>query len=207
MKWKVCGMRYTENISQILEQKPDYLGLIFYPPSKRYVGDLEPDFIPEMNGVERVGVFVDEELDKLKSIIERYKLDLAQVHGKESPEFCREIKDSGTRVIKAFSIPVNDAFDFASLEAYLNSVDFFLFDTKGKLPGGNGYKFNWEVLHDYKMDKPFFLSGGIGLDELEDLKNFSHPQWYAIDVNSRFELEPGLKDVNRIIELTKEFEL
>jgi phosphoribosylanthranilate isomerase len=198
LKIKVCGMRDPENISGIVAALPDYLGFIFYTKSKRFVGFYpSPELLSVVpDSIKKVGVFVDETPEKVLEIYHNWKLDVVQLHGHETPEYCMQIQNSGITVFKAFS--VDESFDFARLEAYSGVCDFFLFDTKGQLPGGTGQKFNWELLKKYKGDVPFFLSGGIGSDDLEAIRHFSHPRWYGLDINSGFEVEPALKDVEKV---------
>jgi phosphoribosylanthranilate isomerase len=191
-------MRDPENISGVAAAWPDYLGFIFYPKSKRFVG-LEPS--PEIlavvpDPVKKAGVFVDETLEKVLEIYRNWELDVVQLHGHETPEYCSQIRNSGITVFKAFS--VDGSFDFTTLEAYSAVCDYFLFDTKGQLPGGTGQKFNWQLLKNYKGLVPFFLSGGIGPDDLEAIQNFEHPRWCGIDINSGFEISPALKDVEKV---------
>ena len=188
-KIKICGMKYSENILEVSQLLPDYLGFIFYEKSSRFF-DGE---IPEISkSIKKVGVFVNATLEEIKSKIKKYDLDLIQLHGNETPEFCSNLKQESIEVIKVFS--VDDDFDFQILEAYENVCDYFLFDTKGKLHGGNGFTFNWQILEKYKSKKPLFLSGGIGIEEIEKIKTLNLPI-FAIDVNSKFETEPGLKNV------------
>jgi len=198
LKIKVCGMRYPENILVVADALPDFMGFIFYPKSKRFVGtDFSIDTletIPE--SVDKVGVFVDELPEKVIEICQNLNLQVAQLHGGESPEYCQQIQSSGLTVFKAFS--VDEQFDFEKLKAYSGFCDYFLFDTKGHLPGGTGQKFNWQLLENYKGEIPFFLSGGIGPDDLEAIRHFSHPRWHGIDINSGFELAPALKDVEKV---------
>ena len=200
MKLKVCGMKYQENIEAVANLQPEYLGFIFHAQSPRYF-DLT---IPEISkSIKKVGVFVDETVEYMYSQIVKHGLDVVQLHGYESPELCRILKSTNVKVVKVFSI--KNEFDFSVLAPYEDVCDYFLFDTKGKLAGGNGYTFDWSVLNDYPSTKPFLLSGGIGLNEAEKLKAFQNNKaskyCYAIDVNSKFEIEAGLKD----IELLKEF--
>jgi len=190
-------MRDPENISGVVAALPDYLGFIFYPKSKRFV-DFEPS--PEVlaivsDSVKKVGVFVDETPEKVQGIVQNWNLEVVQLHGNESPEYCKQIKNSGITILKAFS--VDESFDFGSLKAYSGVCDYFLFDTKGQLPGGTGQKFTWQLLENYQGDVPFFLSGGIGPDDLETVLNFSHPQLFGIDINSGFEISPALKDIEK----------
>jgi phosphoribosylanthranilate isomerase len=195
MKLKICGMKYPENILEVSQLLPDYLGFIFWEKSSRYF-DGE---IPEINkSIKKVGVFVDATSEEIISKIKKYDLNVIQLHGNENPEFCRNLKMENIEIIKVFS--VNDDFNFSILKPFENACDYFLFDTKGKLPGGNGITFNWQILQHYKSTKPFFLSGGIGLDDIKNIKKLNLPI-YAIDVNSKFEVEAGLKN----IELLKSF--
>ena len=191
-------MRDPENISGVVAAYPDYLGFIFYPKSKRFVGS-EPlpeilSIIPDL--VKKVGVFVDETPKKVLEIVQNWSLDVVQLHGYETPEYCQQIQASGITVFKAFS--VDEQLDFEKLDAYSRVCDCFLFDTKGQLPGGTGQKFNWQLLENYKADVPFFLSGGIDPDDLEAVLAFSHAQFFGIDINSGFEISPTLKDVEKV---------
>lgn len=191
-------MRDPENISGVVAVLPDYLGFIFYPKSKRFVG-FEPSLelladIPD--SVKKVGVFVDEIPEKVIEICQSWKLEVVQLHGKESPEYCQQIQNFGITVFKAFSL--DESFDFSGLKSYSGVCDYFLFDTKGQLPGGTGQKFNWQLLENYKDEVPFFLSGGIGPGDVESIRNFSHPKIFGIDINSGFEVSPALKDVKKV---------
>ncbi|MEL6675963.1 MAG: phosphoribosylanthranilate isomerase [Bacteroidota bacterium] len=197
MKWKVCGMREAHNIEALGKLAPDFMGLIFYPPSSRYVADDSlADWLRQRNTPPLVGVFVNASLEEVEEKIERFGLAYVQLHGQESPAFCQAMKALGVGVIKVFS--VGSQFDFQELQAFESHVDYFLFDTKGKLPGGNGVVFNWDILQEYQGDTPFFLSGGIGLDQLARLQAFSHPAFYGIDLNSKFELQPALKNIDQL---------
>ena len=193
MKLKVCGMKYHDNILEVATLHPDYLGFIFHEPSPRHFEANIPE-IPE--AIKKVGVFVDEKVEFISNQIETHGLSVVQLHGHETPEVCRLLKSSGVKVVKVFSI--KDHFDFSVLAPYEAVCDYFLFDTKGKLPGGNGFAFDWNVLNDYPSKKPFFLSGGIGLNEVKDLEDFlkskASKYCHAIDVNSKFEIQPGLKN-------------
>jgi len=197
MKLKVCGMKYQDNITEVASLQPYYLGFIFHKPSPRnFEGS-----IPELpKSIKKVGVFVDEKVEFIVRQIEKHKLSVIQLHGHETPEMCRLLNSTKAQVIKVFSI--KDEFDFEIVTPYEDVCDFFLFDTKGKLPGGNGYVFDWNVLTNYPSTKPFFLSGGIGLDQVEKLKEFINNEaskyCYAIDVNSKFEIEPGLKNIEKL---------
>ena len=222
IRLKVCGMKYQDNIEQVATLQPDYLGFIFYEKSAR---NFKANKIPDiLNTINKTGVFVDADIDFVLKKTGTHNLQAVQLHGNESPEYCIKLKsrhseiiseshsnknlkevqaNNKLKLIKVFSI--KDAFNFQVIKPYENVVDYFLFDTKGKLPGGNGYTFNWNVLNNYPSTKPFFLSGGIGINEIEAIKQFRESKaskyCYAIDVNSKFEIEPGLKN----IKLLKEF--
>ena len=196
---KVCGMREAENIREVEALGIDWMGLIFWPKSSRYVSEM-PDYLPQ--DVKRVGVFVNEDLDTVKKKADDYALDLIQLHGSESPDYVRALKTPSSinpltsSIIKAFNIATAD--DFEQTKDYEGLVDYFLFDTKGPSVGGNGVQFDWDVLKDYHGKTPFLLSGGIGPDDAERIQAFHHPQCIGIDLNSRFELSPGLKDINKL---------
>ena len=198
LKIKVCGMRDPENIDAVCVSRPDYIGFIFYPKSKRFVGE-NPDeqiFSRVPESVQKVGVFVNEDVEKVIDICRRYKLEIAQLHGNESSGDCRQIKAAGLIVFKAFS--VDEAFDFNLLTNYAGVADYFLFDTKGKLPGGTGEKFNWQILNRYNQHTPFFLSGGIGPGDCEEIKNTIFDHLFAVDINSGFETEAAIKQPNKV---------
>lgn len=210
MKLKVCGMKYQDNIAEVAELQPDYMGFIFYEKSVRYVQINTPEV---SNNIKKTGVFVDAGLTDIIDQIVTHNLQAVQLHGNETPEFCdalrhAELVSTSTQdlrkieIIKVFSI--KETFDFSVLKPYESVCDYYLFDTKGKLPGGNGYTFNWNVLTGYPSTKPYFLSGGIGIDQIEKIKEFKRSEaskyCYAIDVNSKFELEAGLKNSEELKE-------
>ncbi|WP_264558830.1 phosphoribosylanthranilate isomerase [Flavobacterium sp. N2270] len=193
VKLKICGMKYPENIQEIAALKPDYLGFIFWDQSIR---KMDFETLPKIPlNIKKVGVFVDESIHEIFSKINQFKLDAVQLHGNENIIFCKNVKKIGIEVIKSFS--VDNDFDFNSIKEYEPFVDYFLFDTKGKLPGGNGISFDWKVLENYSFEKPYFLSGGIGITEVDAVKDFlkteASKKCIAIDVNSRFETKPGYK--------------
>ena len=198
MRLKVCGMRELENISALSELDPNYIGFIFWSESSRFVDKKTP---PLDKKIIKTGVFVDATFDYILTKIKDHQLDAVQLHGQESCSYCKVIKNYGLKVIKSFSI--KNTFDFNTLEDYENSCDYYLFDTKGKLPGGNGFTFDWKILNEYPSQKPFFLSGGIGVDNLNEIKKLVKTKLpiHAIDVNSKFETAPG----NKNIELLKKF--
>ena len=203
MKLKVCGMTEFEQLQTLQELEVDFAGLIFYEGSKRFVGN-------KLNGqksairnlkIKKVGVFVNATLNDIETAINDYSLSYIQLHGDESPEFCKE----ATKVIPIIkAIGISEETDLANeLEKFEDACDYILFDTGSKQYGGTGKKFNWEVLQSTKISKPFFLSGGIGLQDIEEVKAFHHPMLFAIDVNSKFESSPGIKDLRQVKEFMK----
>jgi phosphoribosylanthranilate isomerase len=210
MKLKVCGMKYIENIQQVAALQPDYFGFIFYDRSKRNFEGIIPELPKE---IKKAGVFVNEIPEIVVSLVEEYSLNMVQLHGDESPEYLEKLiavfkesiadkhqkaKYKMPEIVKVFGI--KDDFNFEILKPYEEFVDYFLFDTKGEERGGNGITFDWSVLKKYTSEKLFFLSGGIGLDEvaaIEELQKTGLPI-YALDINSKFETEAGLKSVKNI---------
>lgn len=188
-------MKYQDNIKQVADLQPDYLGFIFYKKSKR---NFDRD-IPEVSEkINKTGVFVNESVDFILEKVKKYNLKAVQLHGDESPQLCKQLKEKkGLEIIKVFSVGEN--FNFDILKPYEVVSDYFLFDTKGKDKGGNGITFNWELLKGYSSNKPYFLSGGIGLEELNDLQQFfktkASKYCFALDLNSKFEIEPGSKNI------------
>lgn len=197
MKIKVCGMRETENIHRLVKLKPDYIGFIFYSKSPRFVFESTPNLPGD---IKKTGVFVNSEIEFIKKTIIKHELKCVQLHGEETPEFCKLVKSLNVEVIKAINIL--DKYDFKELIPYQMFCNYFLFDTKGKKPGGNGYGFNWKVLKDYDLDKPFFLSGGISPNHIQKIKKLvkTNLPVYAIDINSKFESKPGHKKIETIRE-------
>ncbi len=193
-------MKY--NTVEVASLRPDYLGFIFYSGSPRFF-DGE---IPELpSGIKRTGVFVDAPLEDISEKIKQYNLDVIQLHGEESASFCAKLKAlEHIELWKVFSI--KDVFNFEVLTPYEKITDAFLFDAKGKEKGGNGYAFDWSILKDYPSKKPFVLSGGIGLEEMDALKEVLKTDLpiHAIDVNSKFESEPGLKNITDLQRFLKE---
>ena len=185
---KVCGMRDPDNIRQVDAQPGvDWMGFIFWPKSKRFVSTF-PKYMPVHT--KRVGVFVDDDIEQVKRIADEYALDLIQLHGHESPDYCRQLRE--WKIIKAFNIATLS--DLENTKPYEGIANYFLFDTKGKSVGGNGEKFDWNVLNHYNGDTPFLLSGGIGPDDDERIRAFHHPLLAGIDLNSGFETSPAMKD-------------
>lgn len=219
LKLKVCGMKYSDNITEVAALQPDYMGFIFYKKSARFFEGIMPEIASE---IKKVGVFVNASIEAISEKINTYHLDVIQLHGDETAEFCLKLKEhhkpiqklnpnrkstsdgeNAIKLIKVFS--VDNQFDFEQLKPFEEACDYFLFDTKGAHPGGNGFTFNWNVLKEYPSIKPYFLSGGIGIEELDALKQFlanKESQYCcAIDINSKFEIEAGLKN----LELLKTF--
>lgn len=203
MKIKICGMKFGKNIVEIAALKPNYLGFIFYEASPRNF----EGFIAEIDEkIKKTGVFVDASVEFILEKAANYNLEVIQLHGVEKPVLCTKLKKKYLEVIKVFSI--GEAFDFKKLQPYEGKVDFFLFDTKGSRKGGNGIAFNWKILEKYPSRTPFFLSGGIGLKELEEVKKLQEffisqgkeNLFHGLDLNSRLEEFPGQKNVRKIIE-------
>ena len=194
LKLKVCGMRNSANINELIEVQPDFIGFIFHEKSPRNVSD--NIIIPTSDNIHRVGVFVNKSVEFIKEKKEQYKLDYIQLHGSESPEFCNDIKNIGAGIIKAFNI--SEDFNFSNLKDYESHCDYFLFDAFGRNAGGNGITFNWDLLNNYQGKIPFLLSGGIDETMADSIKKNKHPQFTGIDINSGFETEPALKNIEKI---------
>lgn len=208
MNIKVCGITQLKQLQQLDGLQIDYAGLIFYEKSPRFVKDkLAGEAIKDSDfDLKKVGVFVNPELIDVLDAIDEYGLDVVQLHGQESPEMCDDLS-AEVEVIKAFSID-ESVTDIDALVADYDAVcDYYLFDTASKsgASGGTGQKFNWDILKKSKIEKPFFLSGGIALEDVAAVKKFKHPDFFGIDVNSRFEKEPGVKDMALILQLTQSF--
>jgi len=200
MKIKICGMKFPENIHDVTGLKPDFMGFVFYPKSPRYA---EPLDIKTLNSIpktiKKIGVFVNESLENILTMVYKYKLDGVQMHGSENVEDCRKLKNAGLIVLKAF--PIAEAYNFKVTKNYEGACDYFLFDTKTEAYGGSGVKFNWSILDEYKGETPFLISGGIAANDAEAILKIEHPKYVGIDLNSKFEVSPGLKNV----ELLKQF--
>ncbi|WP_205503092.1 phosphoribosylanthranilate isomerase [Rufibacter psychrotolerans] len=200
---KVCGMKYRQNLQDLLLLQPDYVGFIFYDKSPRCIAEQEAVFDLDFPiQAQKVGVFVDEAVPVIREKASQGGLQVVQLHGHETPQTCRVLKEAGLVVMKAFRVGTD--FDFAPLQAYAASVDFFLFDASGASPGGNGVRFNWELLQKYSLEVPYFLSGGIDLMHAAEIKALRLPHLYGVDLNSKFEVQPGLKDVPRLKQFVEE---
>ncbi|ERM84200.1 hypothetical protein P872_15570 [Rhodonellum psychrophilum GCM71 = DSM 17998] len=199
MKLKVCGMRDPDNAREMVEGiHPDWMGLIFYPKSPRFVDDHSAAAIKALP-VDKVGVFVNASLTEILHKIVLFGLKAVQLHSGESVAFVEELRQkTNVLIFKVFS--VNEEIDWKSMEPYLENIDYFLFDTFTEAYGGSGKTFNWEILLDYPFEKPFLLSGGLGLENIAAIKALDSkiPQMAGVDINSKFEMEPGMKNLDLI---------
>lgn len=200
MKLKVCGMRDNESLRGLINEKPDFIGFIFHEKSLRNIVNFPTTEIPK--SIFKVGVFVNESSKYILEKTKLYKLDFVQLHGNETPEYCEFIQKEGVKVIKAFNI--NEHFNFGKLSEYEQHCTYFLFDAFGKNVGGNGITFNWKLLTEYKGSIPFLLSGGINETMAKKIKEINHPKLVGVDINSQFEIKPGLKNISKIKKFTDE---
>ena len=191
MKVKVCGLTEQNNIKEVIETGPDYVGFIFYKGSKRCIQKLPLD-IPSSS--QKVGVFVNERFEEIYRVVSEYKLDMVQLHGEESPSLCKQLREAGIPVIKA--IPVQNQLSLECLSLY--DVDFFLFDTAGPLKGGNGFSFDWQLLCDASIETPFLIGGGLDYDSIATIKSLHLPNLVGLDFNSRLEDQPGIKNIKKV---------
>jgi phosphoribosylanthranilate isomerase len=204
---KICGMREYRNILELAELNPDILGFIFYSRSPRFAGELlVPEILANLNpDIKKTGVFVNADLTVISETVQKYSLDIVQLHGIESPELCSRLRYAGITVIKAFNI--KESGDFSKCGEYINCTDYFLFDTFTENHGGSGQKFDWNILDKYTLGHPFFLSGGITQNDIDSIAGITNPSLYGIDLNSRFEITPGLKDIEKLKKFIHEFRL
>lgn len=198
VKIKVCGMKYPENIRAISGHIPDYMGFIFYEKSKRFTGeDLDAELLGKIDPkVCKVGVFVNHSTPYIEDKIQKYGLGLLQLHGDETVEQCKDLHDKGHKIVKAFQ--VGEDFDFSVTEPYKNHVDYFLFDTKSDGYGGTGQKFDWNIFKKYDNQLPLFLSGGLDFESIDEIKKLDYLNIHALDINSKFEVEPGRKNEGNV---------
>ena len=200
MKIKICGLR--DNFDEVLALNPDFVGMIFYPKSPRYAGDCQDERLRrKLTDTKKVGVFVDADYQTIIRTAGEFHLDAVQLHGSESPQLCEFLQQDFV-VIKAFSIATTE--DLAKLEAYEGVVDYFLFDTKTPGYGGSGQKFDWQILRSAQIKTPFLLSGGISLDDVPTIKSLSISNLVGVDLNSKFETAPAVKDIAKLSEFMNE---
>ena len=209
MNIKVCGITQMKQLQQLEALNIDFAGLIFYEESPRYIGDkLSKKEVKSADfDIKKVGVFVNPEMIDVLDAIDDYGLDIVQLHGDESPEMCEDLS-SEVEVIKVFRLSPGEKVDIDKMiKDYDEVCDYYLFDTAGLKEsfGGTGQQFDWNMLSKAKIEKPFFLSGGIGPDDAEKIKAFTHPDFFAIDINSKFEKEPGMKDMAMLLKLKQAF--
>ncbi|MBL4668701.1 MAG: phosphoribosylanthranilate isomerase [Flavobacteriales bacterium] len=197
---KVCGMSDEKNISDLIKIQPDFIGLIFHEKSPRNVTKIIDVNCPE--NINLTGVFVEESENFIMKKVSEYNLMAIQLHGYESPKFCKKMQEKGLIIIKAFNI--HEAFDFKNTEPYEGLCDYFLFDAFGKKAGGNGTTFKWEMLNDYKGSTPFFLSGGIDDSMGKSIKKNKHPQFIGADINSKFESAYAYKNIKKVKQFSDE---
>jgi len=198
LKIKICGMRDTDNILKVTELGPDILGFIFYRSSPRYAGDMQDEdiLLKIPSAVLKAGVFVNEDEKIISDTVERFSLDMVQLHGDETPDLCHRLKEKNIKIIKVFSMSIKDPFSKCS--KYTGVTDYFLFDTPATGSGGTGSKFDWKVLNEYDLNHPFFLSGGISPEDTVRIGEINNPSFSGIDLNSRFETSPGIKNTEML---------
>lgn len=204
MKIKICGMKFGENISQVGALQPDFLGFIFYSKSKRFVGDdFSSSSIQNLpKSIKKVGVFVNESPESIVEKVKRFDLDIVQLHGNESVADCEFLKENNIEIIKVFSIDEN--FDFNIVKSYELVCDYFLFDTKTPTYGGSGKTFDWKLLDNFKLEKPFFLSGGLNSESIEKIKKLNYPMLVGLDFNSQLEDKYFKKNISIVTEVILE---
>lgn len=197
-------MKFPENIAEISALQPDFMGFIFYPNSKRFVGvDFSPKSLEKLpETIKKVAVFVNEDVNRILEIQRQFSFDFVQLHGNESVSECEFLKENNIKIIKAFSI--DETFNFEVLNAYEMVCDYFLFDTKTPGFGGSGKIFNWQLLENYKLEKPFFLSGGLNLESIEKIRKLNYPQLIGLDFNSQLEDEDLKKNKEKVTEVIRE---
>ncbi len=197
LKIKICGMKFPQNIEAVSTLNPDMMGFIFYPNSPRYVERLDTRILQSLpDSIQKIGVFVNQKFMDTYLMVERYKLNGVQLHGNEPVEYCISFKKLDLIVLKAF--PISEVSDFDTTKAYEGACNYFVFDTRTPAYGGSGVKFDWNILSGYRGETPFILSGGISLDDVETIKQINHPKFAGVDLNSKFELSPGLKSLQML---------
>jgi phosphoribosylanthranilate isomerase len=198
LKIKICGMREPENIRDVAELRPDLMGFIFFPHSPRDAGQiLNQDVLAELpKKIRKTGVFVNEDIETIAGIVRKYSLDIVQLHGNETQDQCRKLREKEIPVIKVFNI--KDSSSLRLCYEYQSCTEYFLFDTSTPKYGGSGNKFDWKILDEYNLDHPFILSGGISPDDISNILAINNPSFYGIDINSRFEIKPGIKNIETL---------
>lgn len=195
---KICGMKDADNIRKVARLLPMLLGFIFYEKSPRYAGGLDPEVVRSLpDFITPVGVFVDASISEIVDTCSRYGISTIQLHGNESPEICRSLKGHGLTVFKAFGIKQRP--DWTEMSSYEGTAEMFVFDTFCKCKGGSGRKFEWHMLENYPLSTPYLLSGGIGPEDVDNVLSAVRPKMAGVDINSRFESEPGVKDIDKLI--------
>jgi phosphoribosylanthranilate isomerase len=203
LKVKVCGMKFPQNIETLSALNPYMMGFIFHPNSPRYVERLDTKVLHSLpENILKIGVFVNQKFVDTYLMIQRYKLNGVQLHGNEPVEYCTSFKELGLKVLKSF--PISDASDFSATMAYDGVCDYFVFDTKTTEYGGSGVKFDWNIITAYHGETPFFLSGGISMEDVETIKKIKHPKFEGVDINSKFEISPGLKSMVMVSKFVNE---
>ena len=201
MLLKVCGMKYGQNIIDLITIKPNWIGFIFYEKSPRFISHLSPSLINRLkkSTIHTVGVFVNASITYITDKVKLFGLDYVQLHGSERLEEAILLKEKEYKLIKVFS--VLDTLPLEEIKRWEETADYLLFDRKTKKYGGSGLQFNWDILGDYQGDTPFLLSGGISLEDISNIHDLNHSKLVGVDVNSRFELRPSLKDIEKIKKL------
>ncbi len=195
-------MKDPENINELIQLQPDFIGFIFYPKSPRYASTLNKELINTIpHTISKVGVFVNEDFEQILLKRDKYELDYIQLHGDEDLTLVKKLKERGMKVIKVFRISDELPYEIAT---YDGIADLFLFDKADARYGGTGQQFDWSVLKTYQLKTPYLLSGGVGLEDVNAIKRMDLPMIYGIDVNSRFEIEPGVKDVLNVSKLKEQ---
>ena len=203
IKVKVCGLRDPGNTREVCDAEPDYCGFIFYRSSPRFIGESAAELFEKVPAsILKVGVFVNEGKESVIGIARRWHLDLVQLHGSETPDYCSSIRSEGFKVIKSFGVDAR--FDFKNTLHFSEACDYFLFDTRSREHGGTGVKYNWKKLSEYSLEKPFFLSGGIGPGDVHLIRKIDNKNLYGVDINSRFETAPGIKNIETVRSFIKE---
>lgn len=198
MMIKICGMRDPENIAQVAALSPMLMGFIFYDKSPRNAAGLDPEVIRRLpDFIRPVAITVNRDFNGIMALCRQYGFKIVQLHGEESPELCRRLREEGLTVFKA--IPVDSDIDWNSVAAYEGAADMFVFDTKSSSRGGTGRKFSWDILAGYPLSVPYLIGGGVGPDDIPAIIDAMRPGMAGIDINSRFETEPGLKDLGLLI--------